>query len=419
MSSNSTSWMRWHRLILCLLVSSGLNAEDSYQFAEKFQEMAQQVRGQLSHRDVLRSHQTEIRLLGCGNEDSERHICIPVYARALEDALEGWTSARRPKEPGEVVTILAWGEPHMVNLTVESDLATITQGVCAAAGDSSRIDACLGGVLGQLEEESEKIRQAKEAIAPPRHIPEELWEDFTDGGAIPVLDFYRDDSYAGYYKQFPRPFLSAMEEMVARRQGGTNYQLVDQRLYELLDAPGSTVAELLQGAVVGIIGSAVPWYEVLVLHYGAASAITIEYNQVRYDDPRILAMTPAEYWALGDDRPRFDVALSISSFEHDGLGRYGDPLNPFGDFEAMSEMESMLKPGGVMLLAVPVASEAIVWNAHRIYGRKRLTQLLSRWTLHSAHGLYEGIFEKRVLLADQPLFVLSNTRPEEPTNFLE
>jgi hypothetical protein len=33
-------------------------------------------------------------------------------------------------------------------------------------------------------------------------------------------------------------------------------------------------------------------------------------------------MRPHEYWALGDERPQFGVGISISSFEHDGLGRH-------------------------------------------------------------------------------------------------
>ena len=41
----------------------------------------------------------------------------------------------------------------------------------------------------------------------------------------------------------------------------------------------------------------------------------------------------------------FDVVLSISSFEHDGLGRYGDPLNPDGDLAAMRSTRRLLKPG--------------------------------------------------------------------------
>ena len=43
------------------------------------------------------------------------------------------------------------------------------------------------------------------------------------------------------------------------------------------------------------------------------------------------------------------LGMSISSFEHDGLGRYGDPVNAFGDFEAMTEMESIITEGGLWL----------------------------------------------------------------------
>ena len=38
---------------------------------------------------------------------------------------------------------------------------------------------------------------------------------------------------------------------------------------------------------------------------------------------------------------------------HDGLGRYGDPLNPDGDLSAVREMRALLKPRGWLLLGVP------------------------------------------------------------------
>ena len=41
---------------------------------------------------------------------------------------------------------------------------------------------------------------------------------------------------------------------------------------------------------------------------------------------------------------KFDACVSISSYEHDGLGRYGDPLNPDGDLEeAMKELEELFE----------------------------------------------------------------------------
>lgn len=43
----------------------------------------------------------------------------------------------------------------------------------------------------------------------------------------------------------------------------------------------------------------------------------------------------------------FDAVVSISSYEHDGLGRYGDPINPDGDLIAMEKTKKMLKEDGL------------------------------------------------------------------------
>jgi len=74
-----------------------------------------------------------------------------------------------------------------------------------------------------------------------------------------------------------------------------------------------------------------------------------------------------------------DAVFSYSSLEHSGLGRYGDPLAPYGDAEAVAEMWCSLRPGGLFFLALPSFNDVdrrrrcqIVWNAHRIYGYVRL-----------------------------------------------
>lgn len=53
--------------------------------------------------------------------------------------------------------------------------------------------------------------------------------------------------------------------------------------------------------------------------------------------------------------------------EHIGLGRYGDPLDPEGDLKAIRELIRVTKPGGDLLVVVPVGRSRIVFNAHRIY----------------------------------------------------
>ncbi len=67
--------------------------------------------------------------------------------------------------------------------------------------------------------------------------------------------------------------------------------------------------------------------------------------------------------------------LSISCLhvlEHIGLGRYGDPLDPQGDLEAMAELMRVLAPGGNLLIAVPVGRPRLRFNAHRIYSYEQV-----------------------------------------------
>jgi len=83
-----------------------------------------------------------------------------------------------------------------------------------------------------------------------------------------------------------------------------------------------------------------------------------------------------EYCALRDLALKWSPPLS---------GRYGDPLNPDADLQAMARVRSILKPGGLLLLTVPVGPDVLVFNLHRRYGPARLPLLLG---LHSAeHSL--------------------------------
>jgi len=53
--------------------------------------------------------------------------------------------------------------------------------------------------------------------------------------------------------------------------------------------------------------------------------------------------------------------------EHVGLGRYGDPLRPDGDLQAMAELGRVVVPGGDLLFVVPIGHPRIEFNAHRVY----------------------------------------------------
>ena len=74
----------------------------------------------------------------------------------------------------------------------------------------------------------------------------------------------------------------------------------------------------------------------------------------------------------------FDQVINCSSIEHVGLtGRYGSPDQPDGDIVAMRKLAELLKPGGTMVLSIPVGLEGVYPPWHRVYGADREAQLLA------------------------------------------
>ena len=164
----------------------------------------------------------------------------------------------------------------------------------------------------------------------------------------------------------------------------------------------------LEGTIGMVMGSEQPWVECLALNLGAEEVWTFEYGRVMSTHPRLKAKPykelAAEY-ARGRGVP-LDWVVSFSSLEHSGLGRYGDPLNPEGDTEAMQQAWCMLKPGGMMLLAVPMSCRnagRLEFNAHRVYGFQRLAHIaagfeLVSWASTACDSSNQGMQQPTILL---------------------
>ncbi len=128
-----------------------------------------------------------------------------------------------------------------------------------------------------------------------------------------------------------------------------------------------------------------PWYEGMALAYNFRPFVT-DYNPIEYEDKRALYLSHV---------PKgWDLALSISTFEHSGLGRYGDPLDPDGDLKAMEQVRSVLTPSGFLILSVPLGRDKVVQNLHRIYGRQRLPLLLKGWKIDSSYGYDPDLLDR-------------------------
>lgn len=80
---------------------------------------------------------------------------------------------------------------------------------------------------------------------------------------------------------------------------------------------------------------------------------------------------------------------SLCVIEHIGLGRYGDPLDPFGSEKAAAELLRVLAPGGDLYISVPVDSECRVYfNAHRGFTRDYLLSLFPGLQLMEERYIY-------------------------------
>lgn len=236
-----------------------------------------------------------------------------------------------------------------------------------------------------------------DVMAPPREIPQELWREYTMNGRAKVKMLYYDSTYS---TNTPKVYGAAeVDKYIMKAKAGINfyYKKTDECLYKALAKYN------IEDQDVVVMGSTDPWYEAVVLAYGGRPT-TIEYNKIISHDARVVCVTNDEF----DKNPRqFDAALAISSFEHDGLGRYGDPLDPDGDIKTMIKMKSVIRPRGLLFLALPIGRDALVWNAHRIYGHIRLAKLLVGWRIVNFYGVRPGYF--------QPVIVLENPTSHHKT----
>ncbi|XRB07684.1 DUF268 domain-containing protein [Pycnococcus provasolii] len=160
----------------------------------------------------------------------------------------------------------------------------------------------------------------------------------------------------------------------------------------------------LRGAV---LGSQTPWLEATLLAYGAKHVETIEYGEIASRHPKITTLRPTEAYAkfLNNTHVLYDFVASFSSVEHSGMGRYGDPMNPSADIEAVAAMSCLVKKGGRMFLGVPSGGDSVHWNAHRVYGAKRFPLLTVNWKLQAVFGVVKwGVSDWDT----QPILVFEN-----------
>lgn len=138
-----------------------------------------------------------------------------------------------------------------------------------------------------------------------------------------------------------------------------------------------------------MIGTREPWVEAISYELNASKTITLDYTRKYYHDPKL------DWYHVNDfledmikteQIETIENGATFSSIEHAGLGRYGDPLSPDGDLDVMKQVHCFLKPESLFFVGgvfntLPDEKGQLVFNAHRIYGSKRLKLLFEGWEI--------------------------------------
>lgn len=238
---------------------------------------------------------------------------------------------------------------------------------------------------------------------PPREIPPHLLSQYSMNGKAQIIKWYIDNvNSSGKEPVFTEKDFEKNFEKISKREN--LHYAEDPLLHDIFqEFPG-----IVKGKDVFIPGSEEPVFESYALYYGAKSVLVTDYQPIKIEGPakyNVSFQSMADFWK----NPKvFDLLISFSNFEHDGLGRYGDPLNPNGDLETMKKLLAITKPGGFMILAVPYVPEQdyVVFNAHRIYGPARLPLLIKDWDLiktwNNVTGRTDKNFAHAIMLLQNP-----------------
>ena len=245
-----------------------------------------------------------------------------------------------------------------------------------------------------------------DAAYPPavEAIPEDMRAAFTMAGRIPVEMGYRNGRYPARFADVLRDgdldrldaiaagALDTLPSMAARAY--TNGGPLDSDLLDIL-------RDRIASTDVAVFGSIDLSREAACLRAGARSVTSLRFLPFVSHCARIRAIGLEEARQRAD---AFDVIVAVSSVESFHLGSFGEPLDADGDLALVRSFGHMLRPGGRLVLSVPVGQDRLVFNTGRIYGRLRLPRLLEGWEQEHAVRYEDAMLDSMGI--DRPLFIL-------------
>lgn len=229
------------------------------------------------------------------------------------------------------------------------------------------------------------------SIQPPKKIPDDMLSKYTLDGQIPLIYQWYDgtkSTYPDWTTELVNNYIEMFNNHTIRK-----YQFVKTEPYKgasfLIYSAFNEFS--INKKTVAVVGSLYPWVEAICLNNGAISVTTVEYNVPKCSHDKIKTQSFNDFLK---EENKYDIIVTFSSVEHSGLGRYGDPLNPTADIETMDAIHKALKSDGLLFWGAPVGHDCVVFNAHRIYGHKRLNLLFEKFNILKWFGCTEEILNK-------------------------
>ena len=170
---------------------------------------------------------------------------------------------------------------------------------------------------------------------------------------------------------------------------------------------------LRKGADIGFSTGCFPAMQIAC---GIEKCTIFEVRDLKISHPKIEVRVQDLSVEREDLQPEFDLVTCLSTIEHIGLGRYGDPLDPLSDIKLANNIKKIVRPGGIVLMSFPVGIGCVFYNLHRIYSPYRINKLLEGYELIGKYSdlkpLSMLIFQIISLLkgcvgrSHQPIFIL-------------
>jgi SAM-dependent methyltransferase len=177
-----------------------------------------------------------------------------------------------------------------------------------------------------------------------------------------------------------------MEEFKAQAHGDTSIP-ISQNAY-LYDNTGTTYVEphytyhpAWAARVLSQIKPAKHIDISSITHFGTIVSAFIPVEFYDYRPAHIIlpnyATGKADLSNLHFETNSIESLSCMHTVEHIGLGRYGDPIDYYGDVTAMKELARVLKVGGNLLFVTPIGIPRVEFNAHRVYSYESIIEMFS------------------------------------------